>query len=74
MSQLDSTLREATDQNNELLSELSATDYAPSSLKQNTSYIADLKSQISGTDLELRKLHQITEDEKKVFLRVLRTA
>lgn len=66
MSQLDNTLREAADRNNELLSELSATDFAPSSLKQNTSYISDLKSQIATTDKELARLHQITEDEKKV--------
>lgn len=66
MSQLDNTLREAADKNQQLLSELSQTDYAPSSLKQNVSYISDLKSQIAATDKELSRLHQITEDEKKV--------
>ncbi|CZT19005.1 uncharacterized protein RCC_04850 [Ramularia collo-cygni] len=65
MSQLDSALRDAADKNHELLSELSQTDFAPSSLKQNTSYISDLKSQIAATDKELSRLHQITEDEKK---------
>lgn len=66
MSQLDNALRQAADQNHQLLSELSQTDYAPSSLRQNVSYIADLKSQIASTDKELTRLHQITEDEKKV--------
>lgn len=66
MSQLSGTLREAADNNAELLSELSVTDYAPSSLGQNVSYIADLKAQIASTDEELARLHKITEDEKKV--------
>ncbi|KAI5367960.1 hypothetical protein Slin15195_G030940 [Septoria linicola] len=65
MSQLASTLREAADKNNELLNELRQTDYAPSSLKQNTAYISDLQGQISKTDKELVRLHQITEDERK---------
>ncbi|KXT17658.1 hypothetical protein AC579_9048 [Pseudocercospora musae] len=65
MSQLDSTLREAADKNNELLAELRQTDYAPSSLKQNKSYISDLKAQIANTDKELARLHSITEDERK---------
>lgn len=66
MSQLSSTLREAADQNKELLGVLAATDYAPASLKQNTSYISDLKAQIANTDEELKRLHTITEDERKV--------
>ncbi|KXT01004.1 hypothetical protein AC578_4421 [Pseudocercospora eumusae] len=65
MSQLDSTLREAADKNGELLAELRQTDYAPSSLKQNKSYISDLKAQIANTDKELARLHSITEDERK---------
>lgn len=71
MSQLDNTLREAADRNTELLTELSQTDFAPSSLKQNIAYISDLKSQITSTDKELSKLHQITEDERKVWFRHL---
>ena len=67
MSQLDNTLREAADRNTELLTELSQTDFAPSSLKQNIAYISDLKSQITATEKELSKLHQITEDERKVL-------
>jgi hypothetical protein len=66
MSQLSDILRNAADKNHQLLSELSQTDYAPSSLQQNTSYIADLKAQIANTDKELARLHKITEDEKKV--------
>lgn len=66
MSNLASTLREASSKNSSLLSELAATDYALSSLKQNTAYIADLKTQISNTDKELTRLHAITEDERKV--------
>lgn len=49
MSQLATTLREASEKNNALLAELRQTDYAPSTLKQNTSYISDLKSQIAST-------------------------
>ncbi|TKA24832.1 hypothetical protein B0A50_06561 [Salinomyces thailandicus] len=69
MSQLSSTLREASDKNNELLSTLSQTEYAPPSLKQNTAYIDDLKSQIASTDKELKKLHETTEDERKEHLK-----
>ncbi|KAM3423240.1 hypothetical protein BST61_g688 [Cercospora zeina] len=65
MSQLASTLREAADKNNELLAELRRTDYAPSWLKLNAAFIDDLNAQISSTDKELKKLHQITEDERK---------
>ena len=67
MSQLQSTLREAADKNNELLNELRQTDYAPSSLKSNAAYISDLESQIAKTDKELTRLHAITEDERKVM-------
>ncbi|PPJ58635.1 hypothetical protein CBER1_03512 [Cercospora berteroae] len=69
MSQLASTLREAGDKNNELLAELRQTDYAPSSLKQNAAFIEDLNTQIASTDKELRKLHNITEDERKDHVR-----
>ncbi|SMY21675.1 unnamed protein product [Zymoseptoria tritici ST99CH_1A5] len=69
MSQLSGTLREAADKNAELLSELSVTDYARSSLGQNVSYIVDLKAQIASTDEELARLHKITEDEKKDHIR-----
>lgn len=66
MAQITSTLREAQDQNNALLAELRQTDFAPSSLQQNTSYIHDLKSQLKSTEKELARLHTITEDERKV--------
>lgn len=66
MSQLASSLLQAADQNKELLTILAATDYAPSSLTQNGSYISDLKSQIASTDKQLARLHLTTEDERKV--------
>ena len=69
MSQLSSNLREAASRNHELLSALAKTDYAPTSLKQNTAYILDLQSQIKATDLELQKLHKTTEDERKDHLK-----
>ncbi|KAF2161092.1 hypothetical protein M409DRAFT_59363 [Zasmidium cellare ATCC 36951] len=65
MSDLTMKLHEASSKNQSLLSELTATDHAPSSLKQNTTYITDLKSQITSTDKELARLHAITEDERK---------
>ncbi|KAK4506093.1 hypothetical protein PRZ48_004058 [Zasmidium cellare] len=68
MSSLTTTLHEASSKNHALLSELAATDYSPSSLKQNTTYINDLKSQIANTDKELARLHAITEDERKDHL------
>ncbi|KAF2206981.1 hypothetical protein CERZMDRAFT_52005 [Cercospora zeae-maydis SCOH1-5] len=69
MSQLAATLREAADKNHELLAELRQTDYAPSSLKQNSAFIDDLNAQISSTDKELKKLHQVTEDERQDHVR-----
>lgn len=65
MSQLSQTLANAASHNHELLSVLAETDYAAKTLQQNTSYITDLEAQTKATEKELRKLHAITEDERK---------
>lgn len=70
MSQLQYTLQQAAHKNTHLLAELRQTDHAPSSLKQNLAYISDLQSQIATTAEELRRLHTITEDERKVRMHV----
>jgi chromosome segregation ATPase len=44
---------------------LAETDYAAKTLQQNTSYITDLEAQTKATEKELRKLHALTEDERK---------
>jgi len=54
MSQLVSTLREAADKNHQLLGELAATDHAPSALKQNEAFIADINKKIKNLDVELK--------------------
>lgn len=65
MSQLSSTLAQASHRNQELLAILSQTDHAPSAVKQNASYISDLQQQVGMVGRELKKLHEITEDERK---------
>lgn len=65
MSQLTQALTNAATRNRELLSILSQTDYAEKTLQQNVSYISDLDTQIKATDKELKKLHAVTEDERK---------
>ena len=65
MSQLTQSLTNAVTRNRELLSTLAETDYADKTLQQNTAYISDLDSQIKATDKELKKLHAVTEDERK---------
>jgi len=65
MSQLTQALINAAARNHELLSVLSETDYAAKTLQQNASYITDLEAQTKATEKELRKLHAITEDERK---------
>jgi len=65
MSQLTQALTNAASRNRELLSVLAETDYADKTLQQNAAYIADLDSQIKATDKELKKLHSVTEDERK---------
>jgi DNA repair exonuclease SbcCD ATPase subunit len=65
MSQLTQSLTNAATRNRELLSTLAETDYADKTLQQNTAYISDLDTQIKATDKELKKLHAITEDERK---------
>ncbi|KAK6439741.1 hypothetical protein LTR95_004043 [Oleoguttula sp. CCFEE 5521] len=58
-------LQSAAARNKELLSIIAQTDHAPSALSQNTVYIIDLDAQLNKTDVELKKLHAITEDERK---------
>ena len=65
MSQLTQALTNAASRNHELLSVLAETDYAAKTLQQNTSYITDLEAQTKATEKELRKLHAVTEDERK---------
>jgi len=65
MSQLTQALTNAASRNRELLSVLAETDYADKTLQQNAAYITDLDSQIKATDKELKKLHSVTEDERK---------
>jgi len=65
MSQLTQALVNAASRNHELLSVLAETDYAAKTLQQNTSYITDLEAQTKATEKELRKLHAVTEDERK---------
>lgn len=69
MSQLTQALVNAAARNRELLSALAETDYATKTLQQNTSYISDLDSQIKATQKELKRLHSITEDERKDHLK-----
>ncbi|KAI7294642.1 hypothetical protein KC315_g19083, partial [Hortaea werneckii] len=64
-SQLTTALRAASDRNTALLTTLSQTAYAPPSLKQNLAYLDDLARQIAHLDRELKKFHEITEDERK---------
>ncbi|KEQ63618.1 uncharacterized protein M437DRAFT_47063 [Aureobasidium melanogenum CBS 110374] len=64
-SRLIESLQHAAGKNQELLAILSQTDNAPSALKQNSTYITDLQNQIAATDKEIKRLHRITEDERK---------
>jgi hypothetical protein len=64
-SRLIDSLQHAAGRNQELLAVLSQTDNAPTALKQNSTYIADLETQIANTDKEITRLHRITEDERK---------
>lgn len=69
MSDLTVSLQNAAAKNRELLATLAQTDYATTALKQNTSYYEDLERQLKITDGELKKLHRITEDERKDHLK-----
>ncbi|KAG9599821.1 hypothetical protein KCU77_g3563, partial [Aureobasidium melanogenum] len=64
-SRLIESLQHAAGKNQELLAILSQTDNAPTALKQNSTYISDLQNQIAATDKEIKRLHRITEDERK---------
>jgi len=64
-SRLIESLQHAAGKNQELLAVLSQTDNAPTALKQNSTYIHDLETQIANTDKEITRLHRITEDERK---------
>ncbi|KAK5175603.1 uncharacterized protein LTR77_000742 [Saxophila tyrrhenica] len=70
MSQLRQKLGEAAGRNHELLAVLTESDYAAPALKQNTSYISDLKSQITETDKTINRLHASTEKERKEHVKV----
>ena len=59
------SIQNAAGRNRELLTILSQTDYAPPALQQNTTYISDLQTQIQKTEAEIKRLHRITEDERK---------
>ncbi|EMC96809.1 hypothetical protein BAUCODRAFT_90072 [Baudoinia panamericana UAMH 10762] len=65
MSQLSQALAQSSQRNHELLSILAQTDYAGPALKQNVAFISDLQKQVSELDKELKKLHEVTEDERK---------
>ncbi|KAK5700770.1 hypothetical protein LTR97_005287 [Elasticomyces elasticus] len=69
MSTFSAALAEAATKNGELLSTLAQTDHAPPALKQNKAYISDLQTQLGALDQELKKLHAITEDERKDHLK-----
>ncbi len=70
MSQLSERVKAYAGKNRELLTTLSQTDYAPPALKQNLTYIADLQSQISKTDAEIKQYHAITEQERKEHTKI----
>lgn len=61
---------EAATKNDELLAVLRESEYAGPALKQNASYIADLKSQIANTDKTINQLHQSTEKERKEHVKI----
>lgn len=65
MSEFTQALSDAAQRNRELLTILAETDHAATALQQNGSFLSDLNSQIFKTDKELRRLHTITEDERK---------
>lgn len=65
MSQLAQALTNAEVRNRELLSVLASTDHAAGTLQQNKSYVVDLEAQEKATVEELKRLHTITEDERK---------
>ncbi|KAK5720519.1 hypothetical protein LTR17_014920 [Elasticomyces elasticus] len=69
MSTFSAALAEAATKNGELLSTLAQTDHAPPALKQNKAYISDLQTQLGALDQELKKLHAITEDERRDHLK-----
>jgi len=63
------TLAQAASKNGELLSTLAQTDHAAPGLKQSLAYISDLETQLAALDKELKKLHEVTEDERKDHLK-----
>jgi len=65
MSELGAALSRAAQRNQELLSTLARTDYATRALEQRNAYIHDLEAQVSATDKELQKRHEVTENERK---------
>lgn len=65
MSEFTQALSDAAERNRELLAILAETDHAATALQHNGSHISNLNSQIYKTDKELRRLHAVTEDERK---------
>lgn len=62
---LSAALSQAASRNATLLAILSETDYAPSAVAQNASYIGDLQDRIAHTDKQLQFLHTTTNSERK---------
>jgi len=58
MSETHSRIQAAAADNERLLKTLSETDYAPSALEQNSSYITTLKKEIAQQELKLKKVTQ----------------
>ena len=64
------TVGDAAQRNHELSGILKESDYAAPALKQNTSYITDLTSQIASTDRTINTLHASTEKERKEHVKI----
>jgi len=65
MSSTQEKIQQAAHQNEQLLRGLEETDAAPSQLKQQNAYIADLDAQIANTTKRANKLKQQTASELK---------
>lgn len=69
MSQLTAALSRAATRNHELLSILAETEYAQPALEQSVARKLVLESRSTDACIELKKLHSITEDERKDHVR-----
>lgn len=65
MSSIQNKIQQAAHQNEQLLRGLEETDSAPSQLKQQNAYVADLQSQISNTTKRVNDLKRKTATELK---------